>query len=84
MRKLIVPLYVNEKTWYAMKNSIGKVSEDLVNIINTGEFLDWRYNRKVFSDTSRCGGSVAYSFIGNNKITTAQISGMLLKSFMII
>lgn len=77
MRKLGVPLYVNEKTWYAMKKSIGKVSEDLVNIINTGEFFEiGDIIVKSFPIPHDAVDPVAYSFfIGNNKITTATDIG---------
>lgn len=77
MRKIRVPLYVNEKTWDSMKNVIGDVPEDLVNIINVGETFEiGDIGVKSFSIPHDAADPVAYSFyIGNKKITSATDIG---------
>jgi len=77
MRKLGLPMYVNEKTWNAMKSLIGDVPEELVNIINTGDMFEiGDIVVKSFSIPHDAADPVAYSFfIGDNKITAATDIG---------
>lgn len=77
VRMLGIPLYVNERTWLEMKDKIGDVPDNLVNIINVGETFEiGDIAVKSFAIPHDAASPVAYSFfMDNKKVTTATDIG---------
>lgn len=64
MRKYDLPIYLTEGTWESIKNSIGKINEDKVNIIEKGkEFCIKDILVKPISISHDAIDPVAYKFV---------------------
>ena len=64
MRKYDLPIYLTEGTWNSIKNSIGKINEDKVNIIEKGkEFCIKDILVKPISISHDAVDPVAYKFV---------------------
>lgn len=77
MRRYGLDLYVNEKTFEAMKEKLGKIDIEKVHIIKKGEeFHIGELRIKSFEISHDAADPVAYSFFGeNSKITVATDLG---------
>jgi phosphoribosyl 1,2-cyclic phosphodiesterase len=77
MRRYDLDLYVNEKTFEAMKTKIGKINLEKVHIIKKGEeFYIGDLRVKSFEISHDAADPVAYSFFGDDsKVTVATDLG---------
>lgn len=83
-RRFNIPIYANANTWNAMKDKLGEIKEDNINIFQTGtDFIIGDIDIRPFGISHDASEPVAYSFHHDNtKITVATDLGHVSKEVM--
>lgn len=83
-RKYKIPIYANQNTWNAMKNTVGKVDKENIRHFSTGEeFEIGNIGVKAFDIPHDAVEPVGYNFyIGSKKVTSATDIGHISENLV--